>query len=258
MTSPVFETVPPDPIAYLDRLAVSELGREYKATMLAALAVEPGHTVVDLGCGPGTDLPALAEAVGSGGTVLGVDHDREAVDTAADRTAHLLQVSARLADLHELPLADASCDRARTDRVLQHVADPSLALREARRVLRPGGLLVLGEPDWGTLTVDHPDAALTAAYTRYVTDHAVRNGRIGSQLPRLAAESGLDVVDVHPITPVFRQVGPADLVLGLQRVTRRAVAAGYFSAPDADRWLTHLATGPFLATVTFHVVTARA
>ncbi|MFE2351653.1 methyltransferase domain-containing protein [Kitasatospora cineracea] len=258
MTSRVFESVPPDPIAYLDRLAVSELGREYKSVMLAALAVEPGQTLVDLGCGPGANLPALAAATGPEGTVLGVDHDREAVDAAAERTAHLLQVDVRLGDLHELPLADGSCDRARTDRVLQHVADPALALREARRVLRPGGLLVLGEPDWGTLTVDHPDAALTAAYTRYVTDQAVRNARIGSQLPRLAAESGLEVLDVHPLTPVFREVGAADRVLGLQRVTRRAVAAGYFSPDDADRWLTHLATGTFLATVTFHVVTARA
>ncbi|MFD8483065.1 methyltransferase domain-containing protein [Kitasatospora sp. NPDC059673] len=258
MTSRVFETVPPDPIAYLDRLAVSDPGLDYKATMLTALAAECGHTVVDLGCGPGTDLAALAEVVGAEGTVYGVDHDREAADAATDRTAHLFQVAVRLADVHDLPLADASCDRARADRVLQHVADPALALREAHRVLRPGGLLVLGEPDWGTLTIDHPEPSLTAAYTRYVTDHAVRNARIGSQLPRLAAEAGLEVVDVHPLTPVFREVAAADRVLGLQRVTHRAVAAGYLSPADADRWLDHLATGPFLATVTFHVVTARA
>ncbi len=66
------------------------------------------------------------------------------------------------------------------------------------------------------------------------------------------------MVDVHPLTPVFREVGTADRVLGLQRVTRRAVAAGYLSPADSDRWLAHLADGPFLATVTFHVVTARA
>jgi ubiquinone/menaquinone biosynthesis C-methylase UbiE len=63
-------------------------------------------------------------------------------------------VDVRRADLHDLPMPDPTADRART--VLQHVADPLAALGEIRRVLRPGGRLVMGEPDWETLAVDHP------------------------------------------------------------------------------------------------------
>ncbi|MFF7155855.1 methyltransferase domain-containing protein [Streptomyces sp. NPDC008139] len=289
-TSAVFETVAPGSVVYLDRLAATDLGRFYKGRMLDALDVRTGQTVLDIGCGPGTDLGALADAVGGAGTgprtaadtdkgadtdtgtdtaartasgsapgaVIGVDHDQVAVATARERTADRDTVTVHLGDVHELPLADGSVDRARTDRVLQHVADPVRALREAHRVLRPGGRLVLGEPDWDTLTVDHPDDDLSRAYTRYVTDEVIRNARIGRQLPRLAAEAGFTVPTVVPVTPAFRDVGAADKVLGLERTTQRALAAGYFTVEGARRWLDHLASGPFLAAVTFYIVVAQA
>ncbi|MFF9571889.1 methyltransferase domain-containing protein [Streptomyces sp. NPDC014685] len=257
MNSSLFETTVPEPIAYLDRVAATDLGRSYKKRMLDELGVEPGRTVADLGCGPGTDLGALADAVTATGAVIGVDHDESAVATAGERTAGRDNVTVLLGDLHELPLPDGSVDRARTDRVLQHVADPARALREARRVLRPGGRLVMGEPDWGTLTVDHPDSELSRAYTRYVTDEAVRNARIGSQLPRLAVDAGFAVPRVLPITSVFRDVRAADGILGLERTTRRAVEAGHLTGEAARRWLDHLAGGPFLAAVTFYLVVAE-
>ncbi|MEU3656777.1 methyltransferase domain-containing protein [Streptomyces sp. NPDC032161] len=256
MTSTAFETATPDPIVYLDRVAATDLGRSYKGGMLAELDIRPGQTVLDLGCGPGTDLASLAQAVTATGTVIGVDHDETAVEAARKRTTDQHAVTVRLGDIHDLPLPDHTADRARTDRVLQHVADPARALREIRRVLRPGGRLVMGEPDWETLTVDHPDSSLSRAYTQFVTDKVVRNARIGRQLPRLAAEAGFAVPTVIPITPAFRDAQAADKILGLERVTRRAVSAGYFTDEEAECWLDHLAGGPFLAAVTFYIVVA--
>ncbi|KJY35203.1 methyltransferase domain-containing protein [Streptomyces sp. NRRL S-495] len=257
MTSTEFETATPDPIVYLDRVAATDLGRSYKARMLDELDIRPGQTVLDLGCGPGTDLTSLARAVAGTGTVIGVDHDPAAVETARARTADRHTVTVRLGDIHDLPLPDRTADRARTDRVLQHVADPARALRELHRVLRPGGRLVMGEPDWDTLAIDHPDSELSRAYTRYVTDKVVRNARIGRELPRLAAAAGFTVPSVVPITPVFRDAQEADKILGLERTTRRAVAAGHLTEEATRRWLEHLSTGPFLAAVTFYIVIAE-
>ncbi|MGH3382786.1 MAG: methyltransferase domain-containing protein [Actinoallomurus sp.] len=257
MTPPAFETVTPDPIVYLDRVAATDLGHFYKSRMLDELRIRPGQTVLDLGCGPGTDISALAEAATATGQVIGIDHDQAAVDAAGDRTAEQSTVTVRLGDIHDLALSNGTVDRARTDRVLQHVADPVRALHEVHRVLRPGGRLVMGEPDWGTLTVDHPDGDLSRAYTRYVTDKVVRNARIGSRLARLAAGAGFTVPAVIPITPVFRDAEAADKILGLERTTQRAVAAGYLTEEAARRWLDHLTNGPFLAAVTFYIVVAE-
>jgi ubiquinone/menaquinone biosynthesis C-methylase UbiE len=253
----MFETATPEPIVYLDRVAATDLGRSYKSRMLDELHVRPGQTVLDLGCGPGTDLDALADAATATGTVIGIDHDQAAVDVAGERTARQSTVSVRLGDLHDLALPDDTVDRARTDRVLQHVADPVQALREACRVLRPGGRLVMGEPDWDTLTVDHPDDDLSRAYTRYVTDKVVRNARIGRQLARLATDIGFTVPAVVPVTPVFRDAHAADEILGLGRTTQRAVAAGYLTEEAGRRWLDHLTNGPFFAAMTFYIIVAE-
>ncbi|WP_328464257.1 methyltransferase domain-containing protein [Streptomyces sp. NBC_00448] len=253
----VFEAAVPDRIAYQDRLAATGAARAYKRAALDALAIRPGHTVLDLGCGPGTDLPALADEAGPGGTVLGVDRDPDMAARARTRTALLPSTHVQLADLHALPFPDASVDRAHTDRVLQHVADPARALAEARRVLRPGGLLVMAEPDWETLSIDHPDLDLTRAYTRHLTDRVVRNGAIGRQLPRLAAAAGFTVPAVLPVPTVFRDLRTADQVLGLQRTTERALAAGYFTPRTAAAFLDHLTRAPFFAAVTLHITTAQ-
>ncbi|WP_345430631.1 methyltransferase domain-containing protein [Actinoallomurus vinaceus] len=253
-----FETTAPDSVAYLDRLAATDLGRDYKGRMLALLDARPGQTVLDLGCGPGTDLGALAGAVGGEGHVIGVDRDPRMAARAHTRTASGARVQVVLGDAHALPLPDGGVDRARTDRVLQHVADPAAALAELRRVLRPGGRLVMGEPDWDTLAIDHPDVATARAYTRHVAERVVRNSVVGRQLPRLAAEAGFEVPAVVPVTPVFRDLAAADRILGIERNTRRAVEAGYLTADAAREWLDRLATGPFLATATLHIVIADA
>ncbi|MER6982258.1 methyltransferase domain-containing protein [Streptomyces carpinensis] len=258
MTSTAFETSKPDAVAYLDRLATSDLGRSYKRRMLDELDLHAGHTALDLGCGPGTDLETLAGAVTPAGAVIGIDHDQDMVEAARARATGRAVVDVRHGDIHDLPVPDRTVDRARTDRVLQHVADPRAALSEIHRVLRPGGRLVMGEPDWETLTVDHPDGDLTRAYTRHVAERVVRNAGIGRQLARLAAESGFSVPEVIAVTPVFRNLHVADRILGLERTTRRAVAAGYFTDETAEAWLTHLRQGPFLAAVTFYIVVAEA
>ncbi|MFG3532249.1 methyltransferase domain-containing protein [Streptomyces sp. NPDC047917] len=254
----VFESAVPDELSYLDRLAATDLARSYKGVMLDALNARPGETALDLGCGPGTDLGALAKAVTPSGRVIGIDSSQEMVEQACGRTGDLPAVEVRLGDIHTLPLEDGSIDRARTDRVLQHAADPAQVLAEARRVLRPGGRLVMGEPDWDSLTIDYPDIEVPRAYTRHVTDKVVRNGVIGRQLARLALDAGFAVPTVVPVTSVFRDVLAADQVLGLQRNTERAVAAGYLSDEASKGWLDHLATGPFFATVTLYVVVADA
>ena len=256
MQAPVFEETRPSD--YLLRLAASELGKSYKSLAVSELALRQGDVVVDLGCGPGADLPAFADAVGGSGQVIGVDNDPAAVRQAMERTADLPQVDIRHGDIHALDLPASSADRVHADRVLQHVADPGTALAQARRILRADGTAVFAEPDWDTLVIDYPDLATARAYTRYIADHVVRNAALGRQLARLAEQAGLRVRKVIPITAVFRDVRAADQVLGIQRVTSRAVDARYLTQDSACRWLTYLATQSFFASATLYIVAATA
>ncbi|MBO2464304.1 methyltransferase domain-containing protein [Actinomadura violacea] len=245
-------------IDYLDRVAGTDEAHAYKRHMLESLAVEPGHTVLDAGCGPGTDLAALAAAAGPSGTVIGVDHDPAMADAARRRTADLPGVRVEQADAHALPLEAGSVDRARMDRVMMHLDDPSRALGELRRVLRPGGLLALAEPDWHTLAIDHPDLGASLALTRFVAENANRNQAMGRQVPRLAEAAGFTVLSVLNAAPVFRDPAKAEQVFGIRRNTGRAVEAGRLDRDAARRLLDHLEHGPVMVTASFIIVVARA
>jgi ubiquinone/menaquinone biosynthesis C-methylase UbiE len=246
-----------DQVAYLDQAAASDAGREYKDRLLSALDLRPGHRVLDLGCGPGTDLPALARAVGTAGTVIGVDHDPAMVDQARRRTTDHPQVRVDVGDAHQLTLDDRSLDRARADRVLQHLADPATALAQLRRVLRPGGLVGLAEPDWETLVIDDPDTATSRAYTHYVATDVVRNATIGRQLARLLDAAGFEVEAVDATVVLYRDYSTAEAILRMPSVARRAWQAGALDEDAALAWLTRLATGPFIAAFTFFTVVGR-
>jgi ubiquinone/menaquinone biosynthesis C-methylase UbiE len=107
------------------------------------LQVGAGHQVLDIGCGTGG--PARRVATVTGAQVLGVSISAWQVQRATDSTpAHLAsQVGYRYADATELPLPDGSFDAAMALETLVHIADKPAALREALRVLRPGGRLVI-------------------------------------------------------------------------------------------------------------------
>ncbi|WP_219635524.1 methyltransferase domain-containing protein [Nocardioides ungokensis] len=144
------------PADYLARLAASDLGRAYKALVVDEMDVAAGHHVLDLGCGPGADLAAFAAAVGPEGRVMGLDSDPDAVREAEHLATAWPQVTVEHGDVHSLRLPDHSVHRVHTDRVLQHVEDPDVAVGEVARVLAPSGLACFAEPDWDTLVIDHP------------------------------------------------------------------------------------------------------
>ncbi|WP_194922435.1 methyltransferase domain-containing protein [Catenulispora pinisilvae] len=245
------------PASYLDAVAATDAARSYKRYLLTALAVEPGHQVLDVGCGPGTDLAALADAAGPTGAVFGIDQDPQMVATAQERMADRPTVDVRHADAHQLPFQTHSIDRARADRVLMHVADPAAVLGEIHRVLRPGSLLTLAEPDWDTLAIDHPDLAVSRAFTSYVAERLHRVRAIGRQLPRLAAHAGFSVRAVRNEAVVLTDFDTAETILGLRRNTERAAAAGFLTLEEADGWLEHLTTDTFFATASFITVVAQ-
>lgn len=108
----------------------------------AALALRPGTEVLDAGCGSGQFALALAAR---GARVTGVDLSPEMIRLAQDyavRTNPAAPVRLTVGSVDALPLADASVDAVHARMVLPFVPDVPAALREFRRVLRPGGRLL--------------------------------------------------------------------------------------------------------------------
>ena len=186
---------------YLERFALAMAAE--KSASHALLEPERGQRLLDVGCGRGDDVRALAPRVGPNGCVVGIDVSETLIGEARQRGTDPC-VRFHQADAHAMPFADASFDAARVERVLQHVQDPARVLTEMARVVRPGGIIVASEPDWGTLAIDAADRDTTRELGRLLCDRHIRNGWIGRQLPGNFARLGLVAIEVLPVTLAIR------------------------------------------------------
>ncbi len=122
-----------------DRMRGEMFGQ--RADLISMLALlDPDWVVGDLGCGTGQLTAMLAPFVRG---VIAVDDSTAMLGAARRRMSGIANVSLERGRLESLPISDASLDAAVSFLVLHYVEDPLLALREARRVLRPGGRLLI-------------------------------------------------------------------------------------------------------------------
>ncbi len=164
--------------------------RASKTLIRQRLGLRAGDAVLDVGCGPGISLLEMAEAVGPGGRLAGVNASDTMVTEARRRAASRdFAATFEVGDAQALPFPDGTFDVCHAERLLMHVPDAERTLAEMVRVARPGGRIGVFDLDWDTTIVDGPDKETTRTIVRTFSD-ALRRGWIGRQLPRLFTGAG--------------------------------------------------------------------
>jgi arsenite methyltransferase len=190
---------------------------EQRLATRQALAVRPGERVLDVGSGPGFLAAEMAADAGAGGRVHGLDPSDSMLDLARRRTAgpDAAPLEFQVGDALAVPFADASFDAVVSTQVLEYVEDVAAALAEARRVLRPGGRLLVLDTDWDSIVwhTAEPDRMhrVLAAWTEHLADPYLPR-----RLPRLLKGAGLTLARtaVQPILnhPYDRKTYSAGLI----------------------------------------------
>ena len=205
--------------------------------MLERIALAPGEAVLDIGCGPGTDVFDMVELVGPAGRLVGLDASEVMIAEARRRTKELhVPITFEVGEVQALPFPDGTFDVCRAERLLEHLPDAERALTEMVRVTRPGGRILVFDFDWDTLIIDHPDRETTRTMVLSYSD-SIRNGWIGRQLPRLFKEQHVEVLSID-LVQVFVHYALAELFLGSHLAVLQTY--GTLSAGRAQQWWEYL------------------
>jgi len=189
--------------------------------------------VLDVGCGVGDDVRAIAELIGETGRVTGIDSSVAFIEEARTRGVPS-NASFAVGDANALPFADASFDAVRAERVFQHLQNPEGAAHELRRVLERDATALLLDQDWESLSIGGSDPGVSRIVARAYCDR-LANGTAGRQARGLLLRAGFRSVETaHLIaTPAL----PVAFELILQPAMNAALAGGRIDAEVAKRWL---------------------
>lgn len=185
--------------------------RDFLEVIVKRYGLQSAERLLDVGCGAGHWGRTLSKVLPPDLHIAGVDIEQAFVDQAVEVGAAfgLADMDYRVAEAEELPFADASFDLVTCQTLLIQVRDPALVLAEMKRVLRPGGALLLAEPNnlggyFNTLLSEpRPDWAdiqtLVDCYHTCVEGKkrlGFGDSALGEILPGLVAEAGFEEIDV--------------------------------------------------------------
>lgn len=214
-------------IRLLDAAETMPAAARLRARSYQLLRLHPGGTVVDVGCGTARAVAELAE---HGVRAIGVDLDPTMLAAARRRFP---DIDVRAADAAELPLGDGQAHGYRADKVYHVLPDPPAALAEARRVLVPGGRIVLLGQDWDTIAIDSDQPELTRRIAHARAD-TIPHPRIARAYRNLLLDAGFHDVDVEVHTAVFTDATMLPIIVGHATAARET---GAISGDEADNWI---------------------
>jgi ubiquinone/menaquinone biosynthesis C-methylase UbiE len=254
------------PRAVLDSIANSMNVRASEPAMQAIcarymteIALPAGARILEVGCGNGAATKLIMQHLGPA-QLVGIDPSPVFVDMAAATFAGEPRVSFAVGDAAATGQADAFFDLVIAHTVYSHLLDPKQALTEARRVLRPGGLLVIFDGDFATLTVALVEGDPLQTAAEAVLRNLVHAPYIMRRLPALVTSAGFSLQAVEPHGYV-QTTSPAYLLSLLSRGANAAAQAGEIGLELVDSFdreaRRRVANGSFYGAMLFLSLIAR-
>lgn len=207
------------------------------------LPLAQARRMLALGCGTGVEVRALRRLTGPDTAIVGVDHSRALLNVARRLTADeglSGNVTYQLGDAHQLQFRDGEFDIVLLHTLISHADDPQQVLREARRVVRPGGAVAIFDGDYASLTFAYPDHALAKTIEEKLMQLIVANPRVMRDLPRLLRQAQLDLVETDG--KVYANVGTSGFwISAAQSYGALLARTGVLPQAVIDDWRTFLA-----------------
>jgi ubiquinone/menaquinone biosynthesis C-methylase UbiE len=231
-----------DPSYFLEFLAAADQlpdVQRSRRVMREASGLMPGESALDIGCGLGSEVIAMARTAGQNGRAVGIDPSATMVETArANAAKEGVAAEFQTGDVHALAFSSNSFDVCRAERVFMYLKDPVQALSEMIRVTKPGGRIVIYDFDWDCIFAPGTDKRVTRSIVRALADN-LPQGKIGGELFPMFHRAGLANVKSQPMAMTF----PLSFYkFAISGTIDAAVRQGSVTEKDARGWWTDLET----------------
>ena len=162
-----------------------------------------GHTILDMGCGPGFCTTELAYIAGEKGKVIGVDKSESYIDFLNKVTVQFsLNIEAQCTDFDTMKLQDNSLDGVYSRWAFAWISNPISIIAKLHKALKKGGVVVTHEYfDWGTLQTEPHMPALAKGIAAALQSLRDQNGTIdiGRNLPVYFQEADFEIISTRPM-----------------------------------------------------------
>lgn len=228
-------------VNYLSVLSANEFTQHYTRCTRDSLSLREDDYILDIGCGRGADLAEIADRVGDKGVVVGIDSSEKMISEAGLMNQDKPNVSLTCADGEKLPFSDGFFSAARSIRTLQHVPNPEKVIREMYRVVRPGGKVVVLDPDWEKLVIETKNFPLNMKSTTEailkVARKTIKNPSIGGKTKQICIDNGFLPLSVIPFIREVNDFSKACSFYSLTRCAKHLVDTGELSLEEQEEWL---------------------
>lgn len=207
--------------------------RAIKERSYNAIGLKEGDNVLDAGCGLGLDTYRMGIRVGETGSVIGVDSSESMITVAQkNKPYHLKNVRFSIGDMRNPNFPDNFFDAIHVERLLQILPSPTLIIEQLVRILKPGGTILIIDPDWGTMALDPGNREVIRSLVSYCAD-SFADGWTGRKLFRYCKEFGLDVrVEAEPV--IIHDFSIINRAMNFDHFISGAIETGTISQKEAD------------------------
>jgi SAM-dependent methyltransferase len=225
---------------------------------LEAIDLAAARGILALGCGTGVEVREVLRRPDFRGRVTAIDISADLVGRGkvlAEQEGFAGRIEWLVGDAQELHLPDGTFDLVLAHTLVSHVPDPKRVVKEAARVVRPGGTVVIFDGDYATMTF-----GLDREMDEKIISGIIANPRVMRSMPQLLREVELKLIDTR--CWVLTEIGQADFFLGsLQSFPVLLPKAGVATLEEVqafvDRQLRASEDGTFFAGYNFYAMIAE-
>ena len=223
---------------------LNAIHQPYSEFLLKRAGLSPGMQVADIGCGTGNVSFLIASKVGINGSVCGVDISEAQLDIARSQAKNLNldNVTFTEGSAYDTGLPKESFDLVYCRFVLIHLNRPVEALLEMKSLLKPGGLLVCEEADFGKAFCEPSSQAHDRCYEMLIglAKERGQNFCLGIELYKMFQDAGFISPDISFIQPVVDGENKRLIVMSLMEARNAIIEAGLAVSDEVDKIIAHM------------------